>query len=270
MNNTQLQAHSSASHNAAVRLRRAHESFHGDAPRTGRGGDGARRNRPLWSFLRRSNPGKPAARVSRSRSRPRALSRVSSTVTHDSAGDVSVRGLRCGHADQAGRRDPVPRVRVSYPVQEADNARGAIRGSLGCVKVWKISEVVVGTRTRTRTGGQEPMKTPITYSHNGLLSVGHDPREAENVIYIFADRFLPPFRLVSSRLFSSLDSTRTTGRPIRSDRSDPTDQIRPISSDALTQLSRPNRRTQPQDPTAGPNRRTSDLGPRRSWTPHAL
>ena len=261
MNNTQLQAHSSASHNAAVRLRRAHESFHGDAPRTGRGGDGARRNRPLWSFLRRSNPGKPAARVSRSRSRPRALSRVSSTVTHDSAGDVSVRGLRCGHADQAGRRDPVPRVRVSYPVQEADNARGAIRGSLGCVKVWKISEVVVGTRTRTRTGGQEPMKTPITYSHNGLLSVGHDPREAENVIYIFADRFLPPFRLVSSRLFSSLDSTRTTGRPIRSDRSDPTDQFRRAHTIVPSQ---------PQDPTAGPNRRTSDLGPRRSWTPHAL
>lgn len=53
------------------------------------------------------------------------------------------------------------------------------------------------------------MKTHITYSHNGLLSVGHDPREAENVIYNFADRFLPPFRFVSSlfvsfRLCSSL------------------------------------------------------------------
>ena len=86
------------------------------------------------------------------------------------------------------------------------------------------------------------MKTHITYSHNGLLSVGHDPREAENVIYNFADRFLPPFRFVSSlfvsvRLCSSLDSTRTT---------DPTDQIRRAHT-TLTQRShnRPNRRTQP-------------------------
>ena len=84
------------------------------------------------------------------------------------------------------------------------------------------------------------MKTHITYSHNGLLSVGHDPREAENVIYNFADRFLPPFRFVSSlfvsvRLCSSLDSTRTT---------DPTDQIRRAHT-TLTQSS------QPQDSTFG-------------------
>ncbi len=98
------------------------------------------------------------------------------------------------------------------------------------------------------------MKTHITYSHNGLLSVGHDPREAENVIYNFADRFLPPFRFVSSlfvsfRLCSSLFvSVRRSIPPAR--------LIRPIRSDALTQRShnahttltqssRPNRRTQP-------------------------
>ena len=102
------------------------------------------------------------------------------------------------------------------------------------------------------------MKTHITYSHNGLLSVGHDPREAENVIYIFADRFLPPFRFVSSlfvsfRLFSSLFVARFHPHD-RSDRSDPTrshnahttlTQRSHNAHTTLTQSSRPNRRTQP-------------------------